>query len=128
MDRCLLHAHGSNICFVFTDTRVKEPGVRDRRHCLHVLLRQGLVVGGMSEDPTKIPKQPPMPTLSISHPVTTVMIAHLYIVCSLAQNDSPRARLVLRVWLLLFHGRIVLRPNGWPPSDVSERIVHVTSV
>ena len=29
MDRCLLHAHGSDLCVVVTDTRVKEPGVRD---------------------------------------------------------------------------------------------------
>ena len=34
MDRCLLHAHCSNICFVVSDTRVKEFGVRNRRQCL----------------------------------------------------------------------------------------------
>ena len=32
---------------------------------------------------------------------------------------------VLRVKLLLFRGRAVLSPSGWPPSDLSERIVHV---
>ena len=28
MDRCLLHAHCSIICFIVTDTRVQEPGPR----------------------------------------------------------------------------------------------------
>ena len=31
----------------------------------------------------------------------------------------------LRVRLLLFRGRVVLCPSGWPPSDLSERIVHI---
>ena len=31
----------------------------------------------------------------------------------------------LRVRLLLFRGRVILCPSGWPPSDLSERIVHI---
>ena len=33
MDKCPLRAHCSDLCFVVTDTTVKEPGVRDWRQC-----------------------------------------------------------------------------------------------
>ena len=36
MGKCPLHAQCSDVCFVVTDTRVKEPGVRDWRQCKHV--------------------------------------------------------------------------------------------
>ena len=48
MDRCVLHAHRSDICFVVTDTRVKEPGsATDANVNMHGCNKD--VVGGMSE-------------------------------------------------------------------------------
>ena len=38
---------------------------------------------------------------------------------------SPRAHLVLKVRLLFFREHIILHPNGWPPTDLSKKLVHI---
>ena len=57
MGKCLLHAQCSDLCFVVTDTRVKEPGVR--RQCDMERNPKDSVVCGVKGYAQGAPVEPP---------------------------------------------------------------------
>ena len=95
MDRCLLHAHGSDLCVVVTDTRVKEPGsATDAK--VDIEMPPGHVLGGMNEAAPNRPMDHPIPTVTSIPSYASVSNGKLVRASCVPKLklSSPRARLI----------------------------------
>ena len=87
---------------------------------------QGHVVRGMSEEAPKRPMQPPIPLkqCSILFKVSNGrLVYHMFP----SSKKKPLHEHVLsshKGKSLLFHGRVFFYRSSWPPTDLSERLVH----
>ena len=88
----------------------------------------GPVIGGMSEEAPNGRWFTPNPPWTVFHPMQASVMESLFVHHVCPSSNFPLHEHVLsfpKVRWLLFHWLVILYPSGWPPSDLSERIVHI---